>query len=356
MVNTVTFLTTDVEGATKLLESLGDERYERILSEYYEVLEGIFSEGTGKIVDRLGDNFFLAFASAKDALVTAVNAQRLLITHQWPGGLSVRVRIGLHTGEALVSGGRYVGRDVHRAVRICSAAHGGEILLSQTTYELLRDDLPASIHLKDLGAFPLKGISRSLRLFQVIAPELPAEFPAPILEHSAPFDRVVATIMFTDIVMSTARLAQIGDREGRKLRDRHHELVRRELSRHGGREIDTAGDGFFIAFHGPTQAVDCASDIILGVSELGLEVRVGLHAGEVETSGEKISGLAVAIASRIGALAGASKVLASNTVRELTIGSKLEFVNRGVHNLKGVPGEWQVFSVDYLSHNSMATT
>jgi class 3 adenylate cyclase len=157
-------------------------------------------------------------------------------------------------------------------------------------------------------------------------------------------DRVLATVLFTDIVGSTARAAAMGDREWLGLLDRYYAAVRREVARLRGREIDTAGDGFFITFDGPARAIRCAAEIRRAVRALGLEVRTGIHAGECEVAGDKVAGIAVHVGARIVSLAGAGEILVSSTVRDLVTGSGLEFVDRGSHELKGVPGEWRLFA------------
>jgi class 3 adenylate cyclase/dihydrofolate reductase len=158
-------------------------------------------------------------------------------------------------------------------------------------------------------------------------------------------DRVLATVLFTDIVDSTAKAAELGDRAWADLVRRHHALVRGQLDRFRGRELDTAGDGFFAAFDGPVRAIRCASAIGEGVRDLGLEVRAGLHTGECEVVGEKLAGMAVNIGARIASQAHSGEVLVSSTVTELVAGSGLAFVDRGVHALKGVPGEWRLFAL-----------
>lgn len=159
-------------------------------------------------------------------------------------------------------------------------------------------------------------------------------------------DRVLATVLFTDIVGATERAASLGDRRWRDLLESHHTLVRRELVRFRGREIDTAGDGFLATFDGPARAVRCACAISDEVHSLGMEVRAGLHTGECETMGEKLGGIAVHTGSRVTALAQASEVLVSSTVKDLVAGSGLSFQDRGVHSLKGIPGEWKLFAVE----------
>jgi class 3 adenylate cyclase len=157
-------------------------------------------------------------------------------------------------------------------------------------------------------------------------------------------ETVLATVLFTDIVGSTAKLAELGDARWRELVERHHVLVRQQLSRFRGEEVDTAGDGFFARFDGPIRAVRCARAIGGSVRELGLDVRAGLHTGECELVGGKVAGLAVNIGARISALAGPGEVLVSSTVKDLVAGSDLEFEDRGLAELKGVPGEWRLFA------------
>jgi len=161
----------------------------------------------------------------------------------------------------------------------------------------------------------------------------------------APPDTVLATILFTDIVRSTETASQLGDRAWAELVKRHHALVRGHLDRFRGRELDTAGDGFFAMFDGPVRAIRCADAITRAMPELGLQVRAGLHAGECEVVGEKLTGIAVNIGARVASHAGAGEVLVSQTVRDLVAGSGVEFADRGSTELKGVPGEWRLYAV-----------
>jgi YVTN family beta-propeller protein len=158
-------------------------------------------------------------------------------------------------------------------------------------------------------------------------------------------ERFLTTVLFTDIVGSTEVAAALGDAAWRELVQLHHGVVRAALRRHGGREVDTAGDGFFAIFDAPAAAVDCALDVVAGVKDLGLEVRAGLHVGEVEQIGAKVGGITVPISARIMAAASPGEVLVSGTVRDLAAGAGLRFEDRGVRELKGVPGEWDVYAV-----------
>jgi class 3 adenylate cyclase len=162
---------------------------------------------------------------------------------------------------------------------------------------------------------------------------------------AAEAERALATILFTDLVDSTARAAELGDRRWRQLLERHDAAVRRQLALHRGREVKTVGDGFLATFDGPARAIRCATALRGELDPLGLEVRSGIHTGEVELIGDDVGGIAVNIGARIGAEAVAGEVLVSSTVRELVVGSGLEFADRGVRALKGVPGEWRLFAV-----------
>jgi class 3 adenylate cyclase len=164
-------------------------------------------------------------------------------------------------------------------------------------------------------------------------------------QPDVPDDRVLATVLFTDIVDSTRRAAQMGDRDWRALLDAHDAVVRVQLARFRGREVSTSGDGFLAMFDGPQRAIRCAMAIREAVQSLGIEVRAGLHTGECEIRGDDIGGIAVHIGARVSALAGPNDVLVSSTLRDLVIGSGIEFEDRGSHTLKGVPGEWRVFAV-----------
>jgi class 3 adenylate cyclase len=163
--------------------------------------------------------------------------------------------------------------------------------------------------------------------------------------EQAEIDRVLATVLFTDIVGSTEKAVELGDREWHELVERHHGLVRSQLARFRGREIDTAGDGFFATFDGPARAIHCAQAITESVRDLGIEIRAGLHTGEVELAEDRPRGIAVHIGARVSARAEPGEVLVSNTVKDLVAGSGIDFDDRGTAELKGVPGEWRLYAV-----------
>ena len=175
---TVTFLFSDVEGSTELLRTLRDG-YADVMADHERLLRSAFEGAGGHEINTQGDSFFVAFRKPKDAVGAALEAQRAIGSHEWPEGAEMRVRIGIHTGEATVAGDRYVGLGVHRAARICAAAHGGQVLISQTTQALLEEDeeLLGELDFGDLGPRSLKNFDRPVRIYQLLAPDLPAEFP-----------------------------------------------------------------------------------------------------------------------------------------------------------------------------------
>jgi class 3 adenylate cyclase len=195
--------------------------------------------------------------------------------------------------------------------------------------------------------------ARALRIsgdemFEVdLSPEVPDEIERFVAGEQLPVvpESVLATILFTDIVGSSARASELGDRAWRELLARHHALVRRELTRYRGEEKDTAGDGFFATFDGPARAIRCAHAIVEGVQALGLEIRAGVHTGECEVHEGKVAGLAVVIGARVASAASGGEVLVSQTVKDLVAGAGIAFEQRGEHELKGVPGTWRLFSI-----------
>jgi class 3 adenylate cyclase len=205
--------------------------------------------------------------------------------------------------------------------------------------------IPGARHVELPGAdhVPFAGDSESY--LRAIEEFLTETWEERAWEEAEP-DRVLATVLFTDIVGSTAKAAELGDAGWRELLHGHHALIRRQLVRFRGRELDTAGDGFFASFDGPARAIRCACAISESVGELGLEVRAGLHTGECEQMNGKVGGIAVHIGARVAAEAAPGEVMVSSTVKDLVAGSGIEFRERGAVELKGVPGEWRLFAVE----------
>jgi class 3 adenylate cyclase len=349
---TLTMLHTDIENSTPLTVHLGD-RYPEVLATHCALLRAAFDAHEGREVDTQGDSFFVVFPHATHAVAAAVQIQRTLATAPWPPGGVVRVRIGMHTGEPIRTMEGYTGLDIIRAARIKEAGHGGQVLLSTSTAAIVQDALLDEFRLRDLGAHRLKGLPRPERIFQLITPGLPADFPplqtldsrtGPLLGSKG--ERVLTTVLFSDIAGSTERVVALGDRRWRELRAQHKALIRRELARYGGHEVDMVADSCFATFDSPANAICCACAIRDVAKALGIEVRVGVHAGEVEPEGEEVTGITVHTGSRVTSMANPGEVLVSGTVKDLVAGSGITFTDRGTHSLKGLPGEWRLFAPD----------
>jgi class 3 adenylate cyclase len=252
-----------------------------------------------------------------------------------------------------------------------AASPGAAIALSRMNRELNASHALSAIHVPTMVVartgdrdFPIDQVRRMAEQIQgAVLVEFPGDdhffwlgeydgalaeierFVSGLGHEEAELQRSLATVLFTDIVGSTDKAASLGDRGWKELVETHHERVRGQLARYRGSEVDTAGDGFFATFDGPARAVRCATAIGAAVRPLGIEVRAGVHTGEVETIDGKVGGLAVVIGARVGALAGPSEVLVSQTVKDLTAGSGLVLEEAGVHELKGVPDRWRLYRV-----------
>jgi class 3 adenylate cyclase/pimeloyl-ACP methyl ester carboxylesterase len=205
--------------------------------------------------------------------------------------------------------------------------------------KLLADGIPGA----RFASYP--GINHAVWIgdFDAIVDEI-ERFVTGAVHHANP-DRVLATVLFTDIVASTTRAAELGDRAWREVLERHDALVGRVVSEHGGRVVKHIGDGALSAFDGPATAIRCAEALRDGVAELDIELRGGIHTGECEAIGEDLGGLAIHIGARVGALAGPGEIVVSSTVKELVVGSYMQFSDRGEHELKGVPGSWRLYAL-----------
>jgi class 3 adenylate cyclase len=345
-------LHTDIENSTTLTVHLGGQ-YPEVLATHWALLRAAFVAHEGCEVDTQGDSFFVVFPRATQAVAAAVTIQRALAAAAWPAGGAVRVRIGMHTGEPIGTGAGYTGLDVIRGARIKEAGHGGQVLLSKATAALVEDTLLDDLSLRDLGVHRLKGVPRPERIFQLIVTDLPADFP-PLrsLDTSGRFrpdpalGRVLTTVLFVSIVDGTAQLAALGDRRWFTLQSQYRTLVRQELARHGGEEINMVGDQMLAVFDGAAAAIRCGCSLRSAVQSLGIVVRVGIHAGEVEYDDRAIGGLTLHTGSRIKGVAQPGEVLVSHTVKDLAAGSGITFTDQGTHILKGLPGEWRLFRPD----------
>jgi pimeloyl-ACP methyl ester carboxylesterase len=229
-------------------------------------------------------------------------------------------------------------RDILPAIQVPTAViHGEGAEPDQARY--VASQIPGASLLQLRGAHRVAWLSDLDALSEAVR-----AFLGSIRHEQAAFDRLLATVMFTDIVESTSQSAAMGDLAWGKVQDAHDQIVRAQLDRFHGREIRRMGDGFLATFDGPGRGVRCAQAISAAVRPLGIEVRAGLHTGEIELAGDDVAGLAVAIGARVGALAGPSEVLVSSTVKDLVVGSGIDLVDRGAHRLKGVPDEWHLYA------------
>ena len=232
-------------------------------------------------------------------------------------------------------------RAVLPAVRVATLVvqHTDDPIIPPAAGKYVADRIPGAKYVELPGRNMYHFVEPWRPSFQEIAEFLTGE------QADVADDRVLATVLFTDIVDSTRRAAEMGDRDWHALLDAHDAVVRSQLARFRGREVNTSGDSFLAMFDGPQRAIRCAMSIRDAVQALGIEVRAGLHTGECELRGDDIGGIAVHIGARVSALAGPNDVLVSSTLRDLVIGSGIEFEDRGAHQLKGVPGEWRLFAV-----------
>jgi len=345
---TLTVLHTEIESSTLLTLRLG-ERYCEALATQRDLIRAAFAAHGGHEVDTQGDSFFAVFTRATEAVAAAVDIQRALAAAVWPEGGTIRVRIGLHTGEPIRTAEGYTGIDVIRGTRVCDAGHGGQILLSGTTAVLLTYALPDELSLRDMGAYRLKGLPQPEKIFQLIVPDLPADFP-PLRSLDTPRrdqvaeapGRLLATILFVDMDNSAELIVKLGDRSWLALRTQFTALIRQVLARYGGKEMEMVGDQMLAVFDSTAVAIRCGVAIGEAVQELGLTTRVSIHAGEVDY--EDISGIAVLTCVRMASVGQPGELLVSQTVKELVAGSSLRFEARGTHRFKGLPGEWELFT------------
>lgn len=331
---------------------LGD-RYAEVLATHCALLRAAFAAHEGQEVDTQGDSFFVVFRRATQAVAAAVASQRALAATAWPEGGAVRVRIGIHTGEPIRTPTGYTGLDVIRGARIKEAGHGVQVLLSRSTATLIEDGLIGGMSLRDLGAHRLKGLPRPERIFQLLIPDLPADFPPlqSLDTRGRPRPgltarRVLTTVLFVDLAGATERVVALGDRRWLQLRAQYAALVRQELARYSAQEMDFVGDQLFAVFEAAADAIRCGCAIRDAVKGLGMAVKVGIHAGEVEHNDQTMGGITVFTGHRIMGAAKPGEVLASNTVKELVAGSGITFRDQGTHVFKGLPGEWRLFAPD----------
>jgi class 3 adenylate cyclase len=252
---TVTFLFSDIEESTDLLRNVGDDVFAAIRADHRRLLRDAFTAHGGCEMDTAGDGFFIAFDSAKSAVAAAVDAQLALGRFVWPAETEVRVRMGLHTAEPYLAEDGYVGVGVHRAARICDAARGGQILLSNASAGIIEDAELPDVELVDLGEHRLKGLPREQRLFQVSVSSLPSQFGPPRTADAAARSPGTGTFLLTDLSGHRKILMTIGDEASESLLADYYATVGAAIEAHGGTVIERGGDSVMAAFRHPGDAV-----------------------------------------------------------------------------------------------------
>jgi class 3 adenylate cyclase len=334
-------LITDLLGFGRFLESRGDVETARLMRAHRRVVGRCVRGAPGVDIEESGDSFHLVFRTPGKAIRTALAVMAAVDRHnEKHPDLTLLIRIGVHAGESIRQGRHYVGSSVGLAGALTLRARAGQILVSGTVRELLRGARLAG--LRDLGTWNLPGVAQAVHVYEL---ETSVQ-RGPRLEMAPDVDRVLATVLFTDIVRSTEHAVSIGDHNWRDLVERHHAVVRSELERYRGDEVDTAGDGFFATFDGPSRAIRCALAIRDGVQALGLEIRAGVHIGECEIVAGKLGGIAVVTGARIRDRAIGNEVLVSQMVKELGAGGGVRFADRGEYSLKGLLGEWRLYAAE----------
>ncbi len=325
----------DIKGFAAIVASAGDTNAALVLRAYDRIVRSKLTSATLD-AGRVADSFHAVFASPSQAIKTAVAIADAFQRHNVRRvDMPILVAFGVDAGQTIRQGEHYVGSALVLASRLASRARPGQVLVSDTVFALLRAERPA--HVRDLGAWRAKG-GQMTHVYEVRAADDP--------EAVASNDRFLSALFFTDIVQSTASAAKVGDRRWRDVVERHNSIVRDELKRQQGTEIDTAGDGFYASFDAASRAIECALSARDRVHAIGVDIRAGVHVGECEMVGGKIGGLAVSVGARVMAHAGAGEVLVSQTVKDLLIGARFSFVDRGRVALKGVPEEVNLFVVE----------
>ena len=321
---TVTLLFTDIEGSTRLLKRLRNE-YGGLLADHHRLMRSALEQHGGREMDTQGEAFFAVFARAKDAVAAALTAQRAHATHGWPDGVEVRVRIGIHTAEPELVGDRYFGLGVHRASRLCSVGHGGQVLLSRSTAGLVDEDEIAGVALRDLGEHLLKDLERPERIYQVVTEGLAESFPPirTLTEVARRSEVPTGTVSFVSTDMAGfRRLLRTGIDHYAAVMDEHDRLLRNVFEQNG-HVVDVVGDSFLVAFARPKDAVQAAATaqqaIASGDWPAGEqpEVNIGIHTGEAVRTGSRYFSAALVRAVRICAAAQGGQVLLSKTTESL---------------------------------------
>jgi class 3 adenylate cyclase len=324
---TVTFLFSDIEGSTDLVRRVGDDRFAAIRAEHRQLLRDSFAAHGGREIDTAGDGFFVAFDSARNAVAAAVDAQLALAASRWPAEAEVLVRMGLHTAEPHLTEDGYVGFGVHRASRICDAARGGQILISNATAGIIEDVELPGIELVDLGEHRLKGLPREQRLFQLTGPGLRSEFGPPrTREAQTPG---AGTFLFADLVGWRHVIRTLGDEATAALQGDYHAAVTSAVAAHEGVVTEHAGDHLWAVFGSAGAAVRAAAAVREALrdfawpSECDIALSIVLHSGRWSGDPRRPdAGMAYYRLSRFAEIVDPGQVLVSQATAALIEGDR----------------------------------
>lgn len=321
---TVTLLFTDVEGSTRLLKQLR-KAYGELLALHHELMRAALDRHAGREMDTQGEAFFAVFSRAKDAVAAAIAAQRAHAAAEWPGGVEVRVRMGIHTAEPEVVGDRYFGLGVHRAARLCSVGHGGQVLLSRSTAGLVDEDEVPGTRLRDLGEHLLKDLERPERIYQLVADGLAEKFPPlkTVTEVVRRSDVPTGTVTFVATDMFEYRgLLRRGSEHFAAVMDEHDRLLRNAFAGKGY-VVDVVGDSFLVAFRRPRDAIHAAESARLALADGDWPdgkqpaVHMGIHTGEAVRAGSRYFSVALIRTLQICNVATGGQVLLSQATESL---------------------------------------
>jgi class 3 adenylate cyclase len=323
---TVTFLFSDIERSTELIRRTGDDGYAAILADHHRLLREAFQAYGGREIDTAGDGFFVAFASARGAVAAAVAGQRAVATFRWPAEATVRVRMGLHTAEPHHDGDWYVGLGVHRAARICDAAHGGQILVSNATAGIVEDAELPGVVLLDLGEHELKGLPRRQRLFQLSATGLPDRFDRPRTRAAG---SGVGTFVATDLAGWRHVMRRLGDEASAALAAEYHAAVAATVERAGGSILEQVADTVIAVFRDAGDAVRAAVAVREALGDFAwpagaaVEVAAAVHSGRWSGDPRRpAAGMALYRLTRLVEVAVPGQVLVSQATVALLEGDR----------------------------------
>jgi class 3 adenylate cyclase len=334
---TVTFLFSDIEGSTELVRRLGDDGFAAIRAEHRRILRQAFAAQDGREIDTAGDGFFIAFDSAKSAALAAISAQVELATFVSAEGADVRVRIGLHTAEPHLADDGYVGLGVHRAARICDAAHGGQILVSNATAGILEDAELPDVELIDVGEHQLKGLTNKQRLFQLQMRGLPTHFAPPRTPEADAQTPGIGTFMLMDLSGSGRVIEDLGDEATDALLTDYQAAVTEAVETTNGVVLERAGDNALAVFRDAGDALRAADSVRQAVrglcwqQDVDLPVEITVHSGRWSGNPQKPSaGTALSRLSRLALSVEPGQVLVSQTTAALLEGDRNAPQLRGV--------------------------